>query len=150
TNLFGNSTVGSMANDALNGFLNATIGNFVNDIFGLITGIGGEGKAANMSETKVIPERQLWLSQTVQLIFNVVEYVVSYAIIVLTAWQLVVMCYLFLLGPIAASFYVWPSGVGNALFRNVFATWIDAITVLCLWRFYWCVILAVATQRIIW
>jgi hypothetical protein len=70
------------------------------------------------------------------------------ALTILTGYQLVLVCYLMLLGPIAACFYAWPGGAGS-LFRNVFSQWLNALVVLVLWKFYWCVILAIMTQRLI-
>ena len=112
-------------------------------------GQGGEGKPANQGKQQVAEERQLWLSEIMQLVFNLVELILSYMVVVLTTYQLVMMCYLLLLGPIAACFFAWPTGVGS-LFRHVFSGWLNGVVVLSLWRFYWCVILAVASQRIYW
>ncbi len=149
--LFGNGGAGSVANSALNGFLNSTIGGAINGILDLFgsgpSGEGRQGKAENMYKQQVVPERVAWLSQTVQLAYNVALYTMSFAIIVLTAFQIVFMCYLFLLGPIAAAFFAWPSGVGRSLFRTVFGSWLTGVITLSLWRFYWCVILAIMAQR---
>jgi len=109
----------------------------------------GEGKSAGELERNVTNEDQLWLSGAMQTAFNSASYVMGYSLTALTAYQLVFMCYLFLLGPIAAAFYAWPSGVGS-LFRKVFTNWVDAVLVLALWRFWWCVILAVMTQRVVY
>ncbi|MBI4534081.1 MAG: hypothetical protein HY711_09045, partial [Candidatus Melainabacteria bacterium] len=99
----------------------------------------GQGKAAEQQEDKVVPEKQRWLSQIMQLFFNVLNYFMSVMLIALCAYQLVFMCYLLLLGPIAASFFAWPDKVGK-LFRPVFANWLNAVITLSLWRFYWVVI----------
>ena len=118
------------------------------DAHGLAPG-QGQGKAAGELEQSVVQEDQLWLSGTMQAGFNGLAYLMSSAITVLTAYQVVFMCYLFLLGPIAACFFAWPTGIGS-LFRPVFANWLNAVIVLALWRFWWCVILAVMTQRIVY
>lgn len=138
----------ALTQQAIDGFSQAydsIIQQFGNSIFG----VEGQGKGAEIPPDRTIQEKQLWLSQIMQLMFNGLNYIMSYALIVLCAYQLVMMCYLFLLGPISACFFAWP-GVGRSLFRSVFSQWLNAVIVLSLWRFYWCVILAVMTQRIIW
>src|SRR5262249_28061141 len=108
--------------------------------------IGG-GKAAAQLENDTTMEDQKWLSTTMQVGFNSAAMVMGDALTILAGYQLVFMCYLFLMGPIAAAFYAWPSGIGT-LFKKVFNNWLDAVVVLALWRFWWCAILAVMTQRI--
>jgi hypothetical protein len=51
------------------------------------------------------------------------------------------------MGPIAAAFYVWPTGVGR-LFKPVFANWVDAVINIALWKFWWCVIVLCMVTRI--
>lgn len=111
--------------------------------------VPAEGKAAGQLENQVTKEDQLWLSSTMQVGFNTAAHFMGDALTILAGYQVVFMCYLFLLGPIAAAFYAWPSGVGS-LFKKVFSNWVDAVVVLALWRFWWCVILAVMTQRIVY
>ena len=82
-------------------------------------------------------------------IFNEVNMLLNYALTVLIAYQTVMMCYLFLMGPIAAAFFAWPNGVGR-LFKMVLGSWLDAVTNLALWRFWWCVILLCMSTRIHW
>lgn len=148
-NIFGDSHFGQAGNAALNDFLNGLFGHFLGGqrAGGSSEEEGGEGKAAGMSQESVTQENQLFLSSTMQLGFNGAAYLLGFGLTVLAAYQLVFMCYLFLLGPIAACFFAWPSGFGK-LFRKVFGNWVDAVVVLSLWRFYWCVILAIMSQRI--
>jgi hypothetical protein len=88
--------------------------------------------------------------QTLQhLFFNGIDMLLNYGLMVLTAYQLVVVCYLFLLGPLAASFFAWPTGIGT-LFKPIFGYWVDGLTILVLWRFWWCVILLCMCVRIEW
>ena len=68
---------------------------------------------------------------------------------VLTVYQMVMICYLYLLGPIAAAMFAWPAGVGK-LFRPVFSSWLNGLTDLVLWRFWWCIILLCMATRIQW
>lgn len=82
-------------------------------------------------------------------VFGGVQALLNTALMVLTTYQLVAVCYLFLLGPIAAAMFAWPDGVGS-LFRPVFGNWVNALTDLVLWRFWWCVILLCMTTRINW
>ena len=66
---------------------------------------------------------------------------------IISAFQLVLMCYLFLLGPIAAAFFAWPQ-LGRTLFRSAFSIWLDAVVVLSLWKFWWNVTLVCMTVRL--
>ncbi|MBY0550977.1 MAG: hypothetical protein K2W95_27105 [Candidatus Obscuribacterales bacterium] len=112
------------------------------------------GKAAHGDEKKTVEEMQSKLSQQTNGIFNFMNGCLSSGLTVLTAFQLVMMCYLFLLGPIAAALYAWPNinkgSDGPGLFNKVFANWLDAVVVLSLWRFWWCVVLVTMTTYIEW
>ena len=79
--------------------------------------------------------------------YNMVSFALAAAFGVLLAFQTVMMCYLMLLGPIAAAFYAWPSGVGS-LFKKVFVNWVDAVINLSLWRFWWVVVILIMYVRI--
>ena len=138
---------GNPAIDAFKRILNFLFGRQFTQAINASQG-AGEGKAVGQLEGQVINEDQLWLSSVMQVGFNGAAFAMASALNVLTAYQIVFMCYLFLLGPIAACFFAWPSGIGG-LFKKVFSNWVDAVVVLSLWRFWWCVILAVMTQRII-
>ncbi len=81
--------------------------------------------------------------------FGIISTLLNYGLMVLAAYQVVMACYLYLLGPIAASFLAWPSGVGR-LFRPVFSNWLEGLLNLVLWRFWWCVILLCMSTRIQW
>jgi hypothetical protein len=81
--------------------------------------------------------------------FNEVNMLLNYGLTVLIAYQLIMMSYLFLMGPIAAAFYPWPSGF-RTIFKPVFGNWLDAVTNLALWRFWWCVLLLIMSTRIQW
>lgn len=137
------------AQSAMNGLQGA-----LNSIGGFLGfGGGGEGLGADTPETSTISERQLWLSQIMEVAFNMATYLFSTCVIILGAYQLILMCYLMLLGPLAAAFYAWPSlGTQSSqqLFRSVFGNWCNAVIVTSLWRFYWMVILAIMTQRILY
>ncbi|HEY9773020.1 MAG TPA: hypothetical protein V6C81_04360 [Planktothrix sp.] len=109
----------------------------------------GEGKSDNQLSSQVTQEDQSYLSGVTQLAYNGTSCVTNLALVTMTGFQLVLMCYLMLMGPIVAAFFAWPAGVGS-LFRDVFSNWLQAVVTLCLWRFYWCVILAVMTQRLIY
>lgn len=148
-NIFGGSDLGQFGNQFINNFLNGMFGPGADFAGRVLSVLGGEGKQAGQSEDSSHQEDQGFLSTSLQLGFNGASYLMGYALTFLTAYQLVFMCYLFLLGPIAACFFAWPSGFGK-LFKKVFVNWLDAVVVLSLWRFYWCVILACMTQRIIY
>lgn len=145
-NLFGggpSAPANSVVNHILNWFFGGSIPGSSSDA----PGAGGQGKAVGQPESEVMNENQLFLSSVMQIAFNGAAYLMSTALGILTGYQLVFMCYLFLLGPISACFFAWPGGVGS-LFRPVFSKWVDAVIVLALWKFYWCVILAVMTQHV--
>jgi hypothetical protein len=113
----------------------------------------GEGLGGNVPETITMEERNSWLSSMLEMAFNWMMWFMSQSLIILTGFQLVFMCYLFLLGPLAAAFYAWPDLQNEGkqrLFRGVFGNWIEAVISLALWRFYWMVILAIMTQRLIY
>ncbi len=80
---------------------------------------------------------------------NSINMLLNYGLLVLITFQLVLACYLLLLGPIAASLFAWPSGIGS-LFKPVFKSWLDGLTILVLWRFWWCIILLCMCVRIAW
>ncbi len=108
-----------------------------------------QGKSEDQAQEESIQENQGFLSGIVQLGYNSYNALGSTALVTLSTFQMVMLCYLFLVGPIVAAFFAWPTGVGN-LFRKVFSNWLEAVVVVSLWRFYWCVILAVMTQRIVY
>jgi hypothetical protein len=96
---------------------------------------------------------QYWQSEstaaaTGRVAFNSVQALLNSGLMVLTQYQIVMVCYLYLLGPIAAAFYAWPA-VGTK-YRTAFATWLNGMSNLVMWRFWWCVILLCMTTRIRW
>jgi hypothetical protein len=121
----------------------------LNTFLGQNFGLGGDGLGAQQQEGTAVNEQELWLSQILQLVFNVANYLFSLAVVILTAFQLVLMCYLYLLGPLAAAMFAWPK-TGESLFKDIWANWCNAVIIVSLWRFYWMVILAIMTQRILY
>lgn len=81
--------------------------------------------------------------------YNGLNMLLNNALLVLVAYQTVMVCYLAMMGPLTAAFYAWPQGVGK-LFRPMFAGWIDALVNLVLWRFWWCLILLCMSTRLEW
>jgi len=146
--IFGVSASANSTVQAFNSFLNFFFGTPFQDAVDDAQQ-GGEGKASGQLESRVIQEDQKYLSTVMQLGFNGASLAMGSALNILVAYQLVFMCYLFLMGPISACFFAWPSGIGN-LFKKVFSNWLDAVVVLSLWRFWWCAILAIMTQRIVY
>ncbi len=100
------STGSGPSNGVLSGFFGSglpTLGQLFGDLNRWLTqnfGSGGSGLGSNQLEGQAIQENQLWLSQMLQLMFNACNYLFSLALIILSAFQLVIMCYLFLLGPL--------------------------------------------------
>jgi hypothetical protein len=103
--------------------------------------------AAQGSDPRLPP--QPYAHQTFKAVMNLINMSLGYGLLILMAFQTVVTCYLLLLGPIAASFYAWPGGVGR-LFRTVFANWVDAVVNISLWRFWWILLVLCAITRIQW
>lgn len=128
------------------------LGGLLDSLLGAWGG-AGEGIAVNQHEADVHLERQGFLGIILQMTFNILLYTAGLFIVFMSAYQVVLICYLFLLGPLAAAFYAWPhvnQGNGVAVFRGVFGNWVEAVIKVSLWRFYWMVILAVITQRLIY
>lgn len=106
------------------------------------------GKLMGTSVKTAVQERQNDLNVTVQNTLNTVNNLMSQGLEVLNGFQLVMMCYLFLLGPIAAAFYAWPAAIGSSLFKKAFASWLDGVIVLSLWKFWWCIVLLCMVVRL--
>ncbi len=105
------------------------------------------GKAQSATERFSSVRDQQAMTQAMQAGFNIAALTIAGAFAVLLAFQTVMMCYLLLLGPIAAAFYAWPSGIGS-LFKKVFINWVDAVINLALWRFWWVVVVLIMYVRI--
>ena len=80
---------------------------------------------------------------------NGLDFLLDHAFVVLIAFQTLLACYLFLMGPIAAAFLAWPGNIGK-LFSPVFGNWVNALFVLMLWRFWWTVIVLCMAIRLHW
>jgi hypothetical protein len=137
---------GVFASGNLSGIVNAIV-----SLFGTTTPFtsGGNGLGDDQPAAQVHIEQQSWESQMLQLVFNVATTMFSNLMIVGTMFQLVFMCYLLLLGPLAAAFYAWPK-IGQNLFKDIFMNWVNAVIQLSLWRFVWVTLLAVMTQRLLY
>ena len=133
---------------ALFGSIGAFLGGLIDSLFGGWAA-PGEGVFMNMREGTVHMERQGFISIILQLAFNIMVYIAALFIVIMTALQVCYICYLFLMGPLAAAFYAWPQ-ISQRTFRGVFSSWLEAVIKVSLWRFYWMVILAVITQRLIY
>lgn len=133
---------------ALFGSIGAFLGGLIDSLFGGWAA-PGEGVFMNMREGSVHMERQGFISIILQLAFNIMVYIAALFIVIMTALQICYICYLFLMGPLAAAFYAWPQ-ISQRTFRGVFSSWLEAVIKVSLWRFYWMVILAVITQRLIY
>jgi hypothetical protein len=85
---------------------------------------------------------------TMTQVVNELSSLLTEGVCIISAFQVVFMCYLFVIGPIAAAFFAWPAGVGRDLFRKTFATWVDGVVILALWKFWWNVVLVCMTIRL--
>ncbi len=108
-----------------------------------------QGKMTEGSEKDSGVEAQSLATIMLQLMANLAGMSAAFGLVMMCAFQITMMSYLMLLGPIAAAFYAWPATVGQ-LFMRVFAIWLDAVVNVGLWRFLWCVVLLAAQTRIEW
>ncbi|MBU6451993.1 MAG: hypothetical protein KGS72_09470 [Cyanobacteria bacterium REEB67] len=137
--------IGGAAGAAIGGFL----GGLISQAMGGLMGIG-DGLAANQPEAQSVIEQQDWMGQALQSTLNGAMLMAAIMLIVLTALQVVLVCYMLLLGPIAAAFYAWPQVGEGFMFRGVFGRWVEGVIKVSMWRFIWMVILAIMTQRVIY
>lgn len=107
-----------------------------------------KGKFSNASAKTTVQEKVSGVGAALQNCFNTVNNACAEGLGVLNAFQLVMISYLFLLGPIAAAFFAWPAGIGKDLFKRTFSSWLDGVVVLCLWKFWWCVVLLCMAVRL--
>ena len=138
------STLTSWISSLVPAWAQSTFGTWLSGSSG-VAASGGTGVSSGQPKGASVQETTSYLSAMMQLIFNVLEWFFSQMLLVLGAFQLVYMCYLFLMGPISAAFFAWPTiqSSSGVMFRNVFAGWVTAVITVSLWRFYWMVILAI-------
>ncbi len=105
------------------------------------------GKFAGMPQAGAMLEQISGLDAALSELANECCHILSEGLTIAYAFQLATVCYLFLLGPIAAAFFAWPSGVGKDLFRKAFSSWVDGVVLVSLWKFWWNVILICMTVR---
>jgi hypothetical protein len=101
------------------------------------------------AEVEQAQEQQTTLSAMTQTGYGSLQMLMNNSIMILISYQIIMVSYLFLMGPIAAAFYAWPGGVGQ-IFRPVFQNWLNALINLVLWRFLWCVIVLCMSTRLQW
>ncbi|CAN5540700.1 hypothetical protein BH10CYA1_BH10CYA1_18540 [soil metagenome] len=106
-------------------------------------------KGADAKAQELIDAKQSGKSAFKRAAFGFINSLFTNALVILLAYQTVMICYLYLLGPIAAAFYAWPSTT-NALFKNVFTNWMNGLISLTLWRFWWSLIILCMCVRIQW
>lgn len=123
--------------------------NAMNALMPAAAAAAAAGKMTDVSELASGVESQTASTNMMQMGFNMMNMALGFGMIILLAFQIVMMCYLMLMGPIAAALFAWPTNFGS-LFSKVFANWVDAVTNLALWRFWWCVVLLCMCTRISW
>lgn len=108
-------------------------------------------EARNRSKTNPNPELdpQPYMSQTLTMSVNLLNLILCDGLLILAAFQTVLICYLLLLGPLASCFFMWPAEIGT-LFRPVYANWVSALVHVVLWRFWWCILTLCMTVRAGW
>lgn len=102
------------------------------------------GKFAGMPAKLGIMEQISAMDAALAELSNECLHILSEGLTIAHAFQVVMMCYLFLVGPLAAAFFAWPS-VGRDLFRKAFASWVDGVVILTLWKFWWNIVLICMT-----
>lgn len=107
------------------------------------------GKIDGGPEEQSQVEQQGAATRMLQMAFNMINVALNFGLLMLAAFQTVMICYLFLMAPIAAAFFAWPAGVGS-LFKPVFSNWVDAVINVSLWKFWWCVVILCMQTRIEW
>jgi hypothetical protein len=107
------------------------------------------GKIDEGGEAASTVEQQGAGTRMLQMAFNMMNAAMNVGLLMLSAFQTVMICYLYLMAPIAAAFFAWPAGVGT-LFKAVFANWVDALINVSLWKFWWCVVILCMQTRIEW
>jgi hypothetical protein len=105
------------------------------------------GHFSGMPKSQGIMEQMSALDQALAELANEMFHLLTIATVVVNVFQGTTICYLFLLGPLAAAFYAWPT-VGRDLFRHNFANWLDAVVMTSLWKFWWNVVLICMTVRL--
>ncbi len=104
------------------------------------------GKFAGMPVGGAVMEQISGLDAALSELANECTHILSEGLTIAHAFQVVMVCYLLLLGPLAAAFFAWPS-VGRDLFRKAFASWVDGVVILSLWKFWWNIVLICMTVR---
>jgi hypothetical protein len=105
--------------------------------------------ALTQTEKTTKQQAQSSMDATMQASYSSMQMLLNNGLMILAAYQVIMACYLFLMGPLAASFLAYPESIGN-LFRPVFSGWLDGLLNLVLWRFWWSVILLVMSTRLQW
>ena len=105
------------------------------------------GKFAGMPKAGAILEQISGLDAALSELANECCHILTEGLTIAYAFQLATLCYLFLLGPIAAAFFAWPSGIGKDIFRKAFSSWVDGVVLVSLWKFWWNVLLICMTVR---
>lgn len=104
------------------------------------------GSQADQDQAK---RQQSTMQAMMQGVFSSATMLLNNGMMILRAYQVVMACYLFLLGPLAASLFAWPDQVGK-LFKPVFGNWLDGLLNLVLWQFWWSVIILCMATRLQW
>lgn len=105
------------------------------------------GKAAGMPGKGAVMEQISGLDSALSELANECMHVLAMGMNIAYAFQLVMICYLLCLGPLAGAFFAWPAA-GRDLFRKAFASWVDGVVILSLWKFWWCVVLITMTLHV--
>ena len=127
----GLAAAGAQIGGSIGGSVGAAIGSFLGGLLGdAIGGYGGigSGLALNQPEAQAVIEQQDWMGQALQSTLNGAMLMASIMLIVLTALQVVLACYMLLLGPISAAFYAWPQVGEGFMFRGVFGVGLKALS----------------------
>jgi hypothetical protein len=92
---------------------------------------------AGKDTTTVTNESMSDARATNRLIMNLMNATMGSGWLIMCAFQVVFLLYLFVMGPIVAALWVWPI---NAL-RQALPSWIEGVCKLCFWSFLWNVVI---------
>lgn len=117
---------------------------------GGVTAATAVGIATGTASTSAVVDTAMSASQALKgAIMNTSSALLSNAVQILTVFQIVLVAYLYVMGPIACAMWVYPES-GIIFFRKALGSWLNGIICLVLWKFIWAVILLCVQSRLTW
>lgn len=117
---------------------------------GGVTPAAVAGVATGTASTSAVVDTAMSASQALKgAVMNTSSALLTNAVQILTVFQLVLVAYLYVMGPIACAMWVYPDS-NIAYFRRALGSWLNGIICLVLWKFVWAVILLCIQSRLTW